>query len=139
MQPTANASVDLGVSCGLQDLFMNDKNISRKARSYIIEAIVAIVVIYFLLGGSKWSPALWAILAVIAIWIVLMNVRHDTGLESHKSYKRWKLQVAFLMVIGLLIASIWKGSLWVFIVSLVLGAIWVSDLRAYRSINRSQP
>lgn len=117
---------------------MNSKNISRKARSYIIEAIVAIVVIYFLLGGSKWSPALWAIFAVLAIWIVLMNVRRDAGLESVIAYNRWKLQVAFLMVIGLLVASIWKGSLWLFILSLVLGAIWVSDLRAYRSINRSR-
>ena len=117
---------------------MNSKNISRKARSYIIEAIVAIVVIYFLLGGSKWSPALWAIFAVLAIWIVVINVRRDAGLESVNAYERWKLQVAFLMVIGLLVASIWKGSLWLFILSLVLGAIWVSDLRAYRSIKRSR-
>ena len=117
---------------------MNSKNISRKARSYIIEAIVAIVVIYFLLGGSKWSPALSAIFAVLAIWIVAMNVRRDVGLESVNAYERWKLQVAFLMVIGLLVASIWKGSLWLFILSLVLGAIWVSDLRAYRSIKRSR-
>ena len=117
---------------------MHSKNISRKARSYVIEAIVAIVIIYFLLGGSKWSPALWAIFAVLAIWIVVMNVRRDAGLESVNTYERWKLQVAFLMVIGLLVASIWKGSLWLFILSLVLGAIWVSDLRAYRSINRSR-
>ena len=117
---------------------MKSKNISHKVRSYMIEAVVAIVVIYFLLGGSKWSPALWAIFAVLAIWIVVINVRRDAGLESVNTYERWKLQVAFLMVIGLLVASIWKGSLWLFILSLVLGAIWVSDLRAYRSINRSR-
>ena len=117
---------------------MNSKNISHKARSYIIEAIVAIVVVYFLLGGSKWSPALWAIFAFLAIWIVVMNVRRDTGLESVHAYERWKLHVAFLMVIGLLIASIWNRSLWLFFLSLVLGAIWVSDLRAYRSVNRSR-
>lgn len=117
---------------------MNSKNISRKARFYVIEAIVAIVIIYFLLGGSKWSPALWAIFAVLAIWIVVMNVRRDAGLESMKAYDRWKLQVAFLMVIGLLVASIWKASLWLFILSLVLGAIWVSDLCTYRNINRSK-
>lgn len=117
---------------------MNSKKITRKARSYVVEAIVAIVITYFLMGGSKWSPALWAIFAVLAIWIVVMNVRHDAGLESMKAYDRWKLQVAFLMVIGLLVASIWKASLWLFILSLVLGAIWVSDLRAYRSINRSK-
>lgn len=117
---------------------MNSKNISRKARSYVIEAIVAIVIIYFLLGGSRWSPALWAIFAVLAVWIVVMNVRRDAGLESVKAYDRWKVQVAFLMVIGLLVASICKASLWLFILSLVLGAIWVSDLRTYRNISRSK-
>ena len=117
---------------------MNTKNISRKARSYIIEAILGIVIIYFLLGGSKWSPALWALFAVLAIWIVIMTVRRDAGLESDIAYERWKLQVAFLMVIGLFVSSIWKGSLWLFILSLVLGAIWVEDLRAYRSISRSR-
>jgi len=115
---------------------MNSKNISRKARSYVIEATVAIVIIYFLLGGSKWSPVLWAIFTVLAIWIVVMNVRRDVGLESIKTYDRWKLQIAFLIVIGLLVVSIWKASLWLFILTLVLGAIWVNDLRAYRSINR---
>jgi len=115
-----------------------NEDIMRKARSYIIEAIVAIVIIYFMLGGSKWSSAFWAIFAVLAIWIVVMNVCRDAGLESINAYDRWKLQVAFLMVIGLLVASIWKASLWLFILTLVLGAIWVSDLRAYRSINKSR-
>jgi hypothetical protein len=95
---------------GWKGKIMNSKNISRKARSYVIEAIVAIVIIYFLLGGSKWSPALWAIFAVLAIWIVVMNVRRDTGLESIKAYDRWKLQIAFLMVIGLLYKQIKKWS-----------------------------
>jgi len=117
---------------------MNGKNISRKARSYIIEAVVAIVIIYFLMGGSKWSPALWAIFTVLAIWIVVMNVRRDAGLESTTAYERWKLQVTFLMVTGLLVASIWKGSLWLFILSLVLAGIWASDLHAYRSMNRAK-
>jgi chromate transport protein ChrA len=117
---------------------MNSKNISRKARSYVIEAIIAIVIIYFLIGGSKWSPALWAVFAILAIWIVVMNVRRDAGLESMEAYDRWKLRIAFLMVIGLLVASIWKASLWLFILSLVLGAIWVSDLRTYCNINRSK-
>ena len=110
---------------------------SRKVNSYIIEAIAAIAVIYFLLGGSKWSPALWAIFAVFAIWIVVMNVRRDAGVESVNAYERWRLQIAFLMVIGLLVASIWKGSLGLCILSLVMGAIWISDLRAYRTINKS--
>jgi uncharacterized protein (DUF983 family) len=69
---------------------MNSKNISRKARSYVIEAIVAIIIIYFLIEGYMWSPALWAVFAVLAIWIVVMNVRRDAGLESMKAYDRWK-------------------------------------------------
>lgn len=117
---------------------MNRRNISRKARSYVIEAIVATVIVYFLFGGSKWSSALWALFAVLAIWIVVMNVRHDAGLENANTYARWKLRVAFFMVMGILIASIWKGSLWLFILGLVLGTIWVSDLRAYRYMHRSK-
>jgi hypothetical protein len=64
-----------------------------------------------------------------------MNVRREAGLESAAAYERWKLQVAFLMVVGLLGASIWSGSLWLFVLSLVLGAIWVSDLCAYRTMH----
>ena len=79
---------------------MNTKSTGRTARTYVIEATVAILLCYFLLGGSDWSPALWTIFAVLAIWIVVMNVRRDAGLESTAAYDRWKLQVAFLMVVG---------------------------------------
>lgn len=117
---------------------MNTKGNIPKARAYVIEATVAILLCYFLLGGSDWSPALWAGFAVLAIWIVVMNVRRDAGIESAAAYGRWKLKVALIMVLGVLGASIWRGSIWLFILSLVLAAIWVSDLRAYRSINRSK-
>jgi len=117
---------------------VNTKITKRIARSYVTEATVAIVLCYFLLEGSDWSPALWAIFAVLAIWIVVMNVRRDAGVESAATYDRWKLQVAFLMVIGLFGASIWSSSLWLVILSLVLGAIWISDLRAYRAIYGSK-
>jgi len=115
---------------------MNTKSTKRTARAYVIEATVAILLCYFLLGGSDWSPALWAVFTVLAIWIVVMNVRRDAGLESAAAYDRWKLQVALLMILGVLGASIWRGSLWLFILSLALGAIWVSDLRAHRDIYR---
>jgi len=115
---------------------MDSKNISRKAHSYIIEVILAIVFIFFLLGGSKWSPLFWAIFTVFTIWVVVMNVRRDAGLESEIAYDRWKLQVTFLMVIGLLVASMLNVSLWLFILGLVLGAFGVSNLRAYHTRNR---
>ena len=112
--------------------FMNTKSTKRTARAYVIEATVAILLCYFLLGGSDWSPALWAVFAVLAISIVVMNVRRDAGVQSAAAYDCWKLQVVLLMVLGVLSASIWRGSLWLFILSLVLGAIWVIDLRAHR-------
>ncbi len=114
---------------------MNTNSTRHTARFYVIEATVAILLCYLLLGGSDWSQALWAIFAVLAIWIVVMNVRRDAGLESDADYARWKLQVAFLMVFGLLGASIWRGSLWLFVLTLALAAIWVSDLRTYRAMH----
>ena len=114
---------------------MNTKGNIPKARAYVIEATVAILLCYFLLGGSDWSPALWAGFAVLAIWIVVMNVRRDAGIESAAAYGRWKLKVALIMVLGVLGASIWRGSIWLFILSLVLGIIWISDLRSHRAIH----
>lgn len=117
---------------------MNTKSTKRTARAYVIEATVAILLCYFLLGGSDWSPAFWAVFTVLAIWIVVMNVRRDAGVESATAYSRWKLQIALLMVLGVLGASIWRGSFWLFILSLALGGIWVSDLRAHRNIYRQK-
>lgn len=113
---------------------MAERRTRPKASPYVIAAASAIAFSYFLLGGSRWSPALWAIFALLAVWIVVMNVRRDAGQESARSYERWKLQVAFLMVLALLGAAIWQGSVWLLVLGLVLGAVWASDLRAYRDL-----
>lgn len=99
------------------------------ASAYVIEATTAILLCYFLLGGSEWPPALWAAFAILAAWIVIMNVRHDAGVESASAYSRWKLTIALLLVLGILGASIWRGSIWLFILSIVLGAVWIKDVR----------
>ena len=115
---------------------MSRKGNIPKARAYVIEGTIAILLCYFLLGGSEWSPALWAAFAVLAIWIVVMNVRRDASIESAAAYDRWKLEVALLMVLGALGASIWRGSIWLLILSIVLGAVWITDLRSYQAIHR---
>lgn len=105
---------------------MEERRTAAKASSYVIAATAATAFSYFFLGGSRWSPALWAIFALLAVWIVVMNVCRDAGQKSRASYERWKLQIAFLMVVALLGSGIWHGSLWVF----VLGACaWCSLAR----------
>jgi len=116
---------------------MKKGNIS-KARTYVIEGAFAVLICYFLLGGSDWSPALWAVFAIVAIWIVVMNVRHDAGLESASSYSRWKLSLSLIMVLSLFSVAVWKQTIWLFIVSIALGVIWISDLRCYRAIHGQQ-
>ena len=113
---------------------MEERRTAAKASSYVIAAAAATAFSYFFFGGSRWSPALWAIFALLAVWIVVMNVRRDAGQKSRASYERWKLQIAFLMVVALLGSGIWHGSLWLFVLGLVLGAVWLGDLRAYRSV-----
>jgi len=122
----------------MDELKMKPKRNIRKARSYVIEGTIAIIFCYFVLGGSEWSPLLWAAFAIVAIWIVVMNVRHDAGIESDSSYDRWKLQITLLMVLAALGASIWRGSIWLLIVSIALGLFWFSDLRSYKAIHGKQ-
>ena len=113
---------------------MEERRTTTKAIYYVIAAAAATAFSYFLLGGSKWSPALWAVFALLAAWIVVMNVRHDAGQKGRASYECWKLQIAFLMVVALIVSGIWHGSVWLFVLGLVLSAAWIGDLRAYRSI-----
>ncbi len=117
---------------------MSKKGSIPKARAYVIEGTIAILLCYFLLGGSEWSPAIWAAFAILAIWIVVMNVRRDAGIESASAYAHWKLKLALLMVLGTLGASIWRGSIWLLILSIVLGAVWINDLRSYKAIHGQQ-
>jgi hypothetical protein len=113
---------------------MDGNRTGPQSSSYVIAAAAAIGVCYWLLGGWSWSLALWAVCAMVAIGIVVMNVRRDAGLESPAWYARWKLRLAFVLVLTLISPSIWQESLGLFALSVALGAMWVSDLRAYRTI-----
>ncbi|MBM4137108.1 MAG: hypothetical protein FJ241_09815 [Nitrospira sp.] len=100
------------------------------------EVIVAIAVIYFLLGGDTWSPKMWAVFAIVAAWIIIMNVRKEAGLETEKSYLRWKQRLGLLMVLSLLFSPLWVDSWWPFFIGLVLGLIWLDDYRSMKTLFR---
>jgi hypothetical protein len=58
------------------------------------EIILAVVVIYFLLGGDTWNPKMWGVFVIVAAWIIIVNVRRQAGLETETSYLRWKQQLS---------------------------------------------
>lgn len=49
---------------------------------FLVETIVMIAMCYFLLGGSHWSPVIWAIFTGLTGWIIIMNIRYEAGLET---------------------------------------------------------
>lgn len=107
-------------------------------RKYMAEVIAAVAVCYFLLGGYAWSPATWALFAVVAIWIVIKNLRLDMGLESQMSYDRWRNRLGLLLVISFLTSPLWLNSWWPFLIGLVLGAEWLGDYRYLRELHRER-
>ncbi len=108
----------------------------RSVGVIMAEVIVAIAVIYFLLGGDTWSPKMWAVFAIVAAWIIIMNVRKEAGLETEKSYLRWKQRLGLLMVLSLLFSPLWVDSWWPFFIGLVLGLIWLDDYRRMKTLFR---
>jgi hypothetical protein len=100
----------------------------------LAEVAVAVAICYFLLGGREWSAGTWAAFAVLAGWIIIMNVGYEDGMESKKSYLKWKQTCGLLLVLGLLGAGVWRGSLGVFIVGVIVGAIWLDDYRHMKEI-----
>jgi len=102
------------------------------------EVGIAVVVVYFLLGGYAWSPAIWAVFTVVALWIVIKNLRREAGLESEESYGRWRLQGGFLIVASLLASPLWLDSWWPFLVGLVLATSWLNDFRHLRALRRKR-
>jgi len=100
-----------------------------KGRAWPImaEVVVGVVVVYFLLGGYAWTPAIWAVFTVMAVWIVIKNLLRDTGLNSEGEYQRYKQQIGLLMVVALLASPIWLDSWWPFVLGVVLGAVWLQD------------
>ncbi len=110
--------------------------LKRSLWKLLAEVIAAVVLCYFLLGGSQWSPKMWAAFTIMAAWIIIMNVRYEAGLESVKSYLKWKQRVGLLMVISLLVSPLWLDSWWASIVGLILGIVWLDDYRHTKAIIR---
>jgi hypothetical protein len=99
-------------------------------KKYMAEVVAAVAVVYFLFGGYAWSPATWALFAIVGIWIILKNVRRETGLETEEDYNRWRTLIGLLIVIALLASPFWTGSWWTFLLGLVMGALWLDDWRS---------
>ncbi len=106
----------------------------RSIRSYVTEAGIAIAGIYFLLGGYKWSPAVWAMFSVLAVWVIVMRVLRDVGLETSEAESRQKLQLGFVMVVMVFGAAVWHGSFGTFVLGLLLCWIMIGEYRAHRSV-----
>lgn len=103
------------------------------ARSYLIETIAGIALCYFLLGGSEWNPAVWALFSVAAVAIVLRQVFYDSGRMGEQAYEKWRLVFGFSIITVLLVAGLLDGSPWAVGLGLVCGWVWIKDLRYYRS------
>ena len=99
----------------------------RSSWAILAEAIAAVCLCYFLLGGREWSPATWAVFSIVAAWIIIMNVRWEAGLESEKSYLKWKQQLGLLMVIALVVSPVWADSWLPFLIGLILGLVWLKE------------
>lgn len=108
----------------------------RSVGVIIAEIIMAVVIIYFLLGGDTWNPKMWAVFVIVAAWIIIMNVRRNAGLESESNYLKWKQHVGLLMVLALLSSLIWGDSWWPFIIGIVLGIFWIDEYRQTKAILR---
>ncbi len=106
----------------------------RSIRSYVTEAGIAIAGIYFLLGGYKWSPAVWAMFSVLAVWVIVMRVLRDVGLETSEAESRQQLQLGFVMVVMVFGAAVWHGSLGTFGLGLLLCWIMIGEYRTHRSV-----
>jgi len=53
-------------------------------------------------------------------------------MESEGGYERGRQWVGLLLIISLLVTPLWQESWWAFIVGLVLGAVWLSDVRKWQ-------
>ena len=58
------------------------RSAARRASSYIIEVVAAVAFCYLVLGGSTWSPVVWALFSVVVAGIVILQVFRDTGRHS---------------------------------------------------------
>jgi len=98
----------------------------------IIGVIMAVVFIYFVLGGDTWKPLTWAIFTVMAVWIIIMNTYRDTGLITENSYWKWKGHLELLIILALLISPLWTSSRAALICGIILGIFRLKDYQRER-------
>lgn len=108
----------------------------RAGIGYVLEAAAGVAFAYFFLGGNQWNATLWAAFAVIAIWIVVMNVRRDAGFETEAAYSRWRLHFGFLFVVALLLGAVRQASPWLLGLAVILGWFWIRDWRSAAALSR---
>jgi hypothetical protein len=101
------------------------------------EVIIAVAVIYFILGGDNWNPKMWAVFVIVSAWIIIMNVRREVVPLTEKSYLRWKQQLGLLMILALLISPLWADSWWPFIIGIILGMFWFGEYRQMKTMLRN--
>jgi len=99
----------------------------------IIGVIMAVVFIYFVLGGDTWKPLTWAIFTVMAVWIIIMNTYRDTGLITENSYWKWKGHLELLIILALLISPLWTSSRAALICGIILGIFRLKDYQRERA------
>ena len=107
-------------------------------RKYMAEVVAGVAFCYFLLGGYAWNPATWAVFTLVAVWIVIKNLRRETGLESEEDYDRWRNLVGLLITIALLASSLWTHSWWSSLLGLIVGWLWLDDWRYLRAVRRER-
>jgi hypothetical protein len=73
---------------------MRNKPIRRS--HYLLAATVGVVWTYFIFGHFRVPPVFWALFAIYAAWIVMMNVLYDVGHLSEKAYSDFSRQGAWV-------------------------------------------
>ena len=111
---------------------MSKSKSKQNALITIIGVIMAVVFIYFVLGGDTWKPLTWAIFTVMAVWIIIMNTYRDTGLITENSYWKWKGHLELLIILALLISPLWTSSRAALICGIILGIFRLKDYQRER-------
>lgn len=113
----------------------NKKDTRLSVWKTMIGVIIIVAGLYFWLGDDLSSEA-WAVSIVLAVFIVLVNERRDTGVISEGSYWRYLNHLAFIFAVGFLLSPLWLDSWWGVLFGLWLGWIWGSNLRQRRGLKK---
>lgn len=116
----------------------SDRPSTPRPGYYIIEAAAGIAFCYFVLGGSQWSPAAWAFFSVAASGLVAVQVMSDQEKQTALENRLWKFRFGLVVVTSLLGGALWQRSLLLAAFGVVLGGLWLRDLRSYREHARER-